>query len=304
MERLKYNKREIVFGGFFLIFLLSLTVVPWQDGILNTNGWRLLLDIFLSIFQPDLSPEIVTIAFTSLWETFAYALISVSLAIIASLILGFLASGVIFKARWVSFISRRILGFLRSIHELIWAWIFVAAIGLNPIGAIFALAIPYTGYIGKIFADTLEEVDDRLIEAMRINGASKGQLILYGKGQLILYGYLPQAFPSMLSYALYRLECAIRSSSVLSFIGLGGIGFYIQLALRDLNFNELWTYLYVLIALIIAINYWGGSVRRRSHQLKQSDHRFIKWSTLAFLVLVGLSWIYFSVFTRCLGESF
>ena len=150
---------------------------------------------------------------------------------------------------------RGIIGFLRAIHELIWAWIFVAAIGLTPIGAIFALAIPYAGYFGKIFTDLLEETPKSHIIALELSGA--------GKLQKMIYGYLPATFPNMFSYIMYRLECAIRSSSVLSFIGLGGIGFQIQISLQDLKYNQVWTFMFFLIGMIIVIDKWGYEIRRR-----------------------------------------
>ena len=79
----------------------------------------------------------------------------------------------------------------------------------------------------------------------------------------MIYGYLPATFPNMFSYIMYRLECAIRSSSVLSFIGLGGIGFQIQISLQDLKYNQVWTFMFFLIGMIIVIDKWGYEIRRR-----------------------------------------
>ena len=209
------------------VFLLSLFAVDWHGGIWHSGGLAVLRQIAHSIVHPDLSVAILKKGFSNMMITFSYALISISIATVLGMILGILASGLLFKNQTIAIIVRGILGFLRAVHELVWAWIFVAAVGLNPIGALLALAIPYAGALGKVYADLLCEVNKKVIENMRVAGASRLQCMIYG--------YFPEAFKEMLSYTLYRLECAIRSSSVLSFVGLGGLGFQINLALQDLN---------------------------------------------------------------------
>lgn len=84
-----------------------------------------------------------------------------------------------------------------------------------------------------------------------------------GRLQQLIYGYLPAAFLDMLTFTVFRFEMAVRSTTVLSFIGLGGLGFYIQLAAQDLNYDTLWTYLIVLILIVSLINIWGESFRRQ-----------------------------------------
>ena len=251
-----HNNRKIVLTlilSFF--FLITFLRINFKGGILHTGGYNTLKNMLLSLLKPDLSPEIIIIAIKSCWQTFSYALISISVAILISFPLAILASGIILKNKIMIWTIRGIIGFLRAIHELIWAWIFVAAIGLTPIGAIFALAIPYAGYFGKIFTDLLEETPKSPIIALELSGA--------GKLQKMIYGYLPATFPNMFSYIMYRLECAIRSSSVVCFIGLGGIGFQIQISLQDLKYNQVWTFMFFLIGMIIVIDKWGYEIRRR-----------------------------------------
>lgn len=238
-----------------LAFLFSLFAIDHEKGIMHSGGWATLQRLFFSLLQPDLSPKLLTLALQSSLLTFAYALLTLSLALIGGFFLAIFASGVLLPSTFLQTAARAILGFLRAIHELIWAWFFVAAVGLNPIGAVFALAIPYSGYLGKIFADTLQTVPYKPIAALKQAGATPLQLLIYG--------YLPQALPMMLSYTMYRLECAIRSSSVLSFVGLGGIGMQIQLSLQDLRYDQVWTFLLFLVALIVLIDRWSYAVRKR-----------------------------------------
>lgn len=254
-NKLDSNRREVLSLIMLGIFLLSLLGIDWNGGVVHSGGGVTLKELFYGLLNPELSTETFKIALFATWQTFSYALISISIAIIIGFILGILASGVILKSKWTYILSRGILGFLRSIHELVWAWIFVAAIGLNPLGAIFALAIPYSGALGKVYADSLVAVDRRQIKALETNGASRWQLLLYG--------FLPTAFPDILTYTLYRLECAVRSSSVLSFVGLGGLGFQIQLALQDLSYDRVWVFIIFLLVLVILIDTWGTVLRKK-----------------------------------------
>ncbi|WP_373779118.1 PhnE/PtxC family ABC transporter permease [Glaesserella sp.] len=249
------ERRNRLTAILLLVFALSLFTVDSEKGLMFPGGWATLQRLFASLLQPDFSADLLKLAFKSSLLTFAYALITISLALVGGFLLSIFASGILVPSILLQGLARAILGFLRAIHELIWAWFFVAAVGLNPIGAVFALAIPYSGYLGKIFADTLQAVPNKPIFALKEAGATPLQLLIYG--------YLPQAFPSMLSYTMYRLECAIRSSSVLSFVGLGGIGMQIQLSLQDLKYDQVWTFLLFLVGLIVLIDRWSYAVRKR-----------------------------------------
>lgn len=249
------ERRNILTFSLILIFLASIFVVDWQKGVLHSGGLATATRLAESLLHPDLSPELLKLAIKSSFLTLAYALISLSLALIGGFVLALFASGILFKNALLQIAARAVLGGLRAIHELIWAWFFVAAVGLNPVGALFALAIPYAGYLGKIFADTLQSVPNAPIMSLEQVGANRWQKLMYG--------YLPQAMPLMLSYTMYRLECAIRSSSVLSFVGLGGLGMQIQLSLQDLKYDQVWTFLFFLVAMILLIDRWSYAVRSR-----------------------------------------
>ncbi len=80
---------------------------------------------------------------------------------------------------------------------------------------------------------------------------------------MLLYGRLPTVWPGMVSYGLYRFECGVRSAAILSFVGLGGLGYQIQLSLDDLRFREVWTFVGCLVLLVIAVDLWSGAIRRR-----------------------------------------
>jgi phosphonate transport system permease protein len=136
----------------------------------------------------------------------------------------------------------------------VWAWLFVVAIGLSPIAGIFALAIPYAGILGRIYSEILVDVPEEPLNALRTSGASEFKVFLYGR--------LPMAMPDMLSYTFYRLECGIRSAAILSFVGITGLGYQIQLSLNDLLYNEVWTLLLFLVGLVALVDLWSSLVRK------------------------------------------
>lgn len=256
---MEFHKKGILIITLILIFIWSLFSIHWGPELLHTGGKVTIVQVVESLFKPDLSPQILESALIASWRTLAYAIAGMTLAFIIAIVCGVLASGVLAYSetnrRLSKSVFRGLLGFMRVIHELVWAWLFVAAIGLTPYAAIFALAIPYGGTLGRIYADILSDVPKEPIKALKSAGASRLQVLIYG--------YFPIAKIDMLSYTMYRLECAVRSSTIMSFIGLGGLGYQIQVALQDLNYNIMWTYMFFLTILAVLINLWSNMLRRR-----------------------------------------
>ncbi|MFZ7945052.1 PhnE/PtxC family ABC transporter permease [Neobacillus sp. 19] len=271
------------------VFIWSLFSIKWNADLVHSGGIPTLLQIVDGLVQPDLSPEVLKLGFESAWITLAYAVVGMTLAVIYAFIVGILASGVLTSNKMTRIISkvffRGILGFTRAIHELIWAWLFVAAIGLSPFAAIFALAIPYGGILGRIFADMLNDVSEEPIKALKSAGASKWQILIYG--------YLPLIWADMISYTMYRFECAIRSSAIMSFIGLGGLGYQIQLSLQDVKYDRVWAFVFFLIGLVIFVDIWSNFVRKALTERKRSSGFSPGWRSVSFtgLLVIG-SWVY------------
>lgn len=240
-------------------FLWSLSTVPWGDDLLHPGGERAIAQFFGALLRPELSPAFLALGLEASWRTLAYAVAGMTVALSIGLPLGIVASGALAR-RVLTRLglvagTRFVLAALRAIHELVWAWLFVAALGLSPLAAILALGIPYGGILGRIYAGLLADVPTPPLRALRAAGASEWQVLLYGR--------LPQALPDMLSYTFYRFECAIRSAAILSFVGLGGLGYQIQLALDDLRYSEVWTLLFMLVALVVLVDLWSSELRRR-----------------------------------------
>jgi len=240
-------------------FLWSLLNVNWAEGLVHPGGLEALGQIALALFQPRLSPDILAAGAQASWTTVAYAVTGMTLALAIGLPLGVVASGVLTRVGWVRRLNvgsaRFVLAFFRSIHELVWAWLFVAAVGLSPVAAVLALGIPYGGVLGRIYSELLQDVPEGPLRALRGAGASEWRVLWYGR--------LPMALPDMLSYTFYRFECGIRSAAILSFVGLGGLGYQIQISLADLNYGRMWTFVLFLILLVLLVGGWSGIVRRR-----------------------------------------
>jgi phosphonate transport system permease protein len=235
----------------------SLFNVDWRDGVLHTGGISAFREMASALLTPDLSGEVLAKLIGSVWRTLAYAFAGLSLALAVGFPLGLLASGVLRAdgAAPIRRIARVILAGLRSVHELVWAWLFVSAVGLSPIAAVLALALPYSGILGRVFAELFQDVPEGSLRALRNAGSSESQVFLYGR--------MPFVLPDLLSYTFYRLECGIRSATVLSFVGLGGLGFQIQISLADLAYSRAWTFILGLIVMILLVEAWSGAVRKK-----------------------------------------
>ncbi len=237
----------------------SLAAIDWGAPLVHTGGGQSALRFATALFPPDVSPDFLVIALQASWYTVSYAVAGITLAVFIGLPLGALASGTLVdgSSPWAGTLvvsSRLLLAGLRSVHELVWAVLLVSAIGLSPMAGIFALALPYAGILGRIYAELLQEVPQPPLRALRSAGASPVRVLFYGQLQM--------ALPDMLSYTFYRFECGIRAAAILSFVGIQGLGYQIQLSMHDLLFSQVWTLLLFLVVLVVLVDAWSTRVRR------------------------------------------
>ena len=253
------ENRRLLTLGLLAALVWSLTNIDWGSPIIHTGGGASALRFFLALFPPDLTPEFLGIALRATWYTVAYAVAGITLAVAIGLPLGVIASGTVLREssgwqRPVMIGTRAVLAGLRSVHELVWAVLLVAGMGLSPMAGVLALALPYGGILGRIYAELLQDVPQPPLRALRASGASPLRTLLYGSFQM--------ALPDMISYTFYRFECGIRSAAILSFVGIPGLGYQIQLSMHDLLFSQVWTLLAFLVGLIVAVDAWSTHVRR------------------------------------------
>jgi len=221
------------------------------------NGVRIVQQFASAALSPEASAQNI---FMALLVTVKYAVAAITLAFALALPLSVLASssfwiGCGVPCQMLRWLVRSFIALMRSVHELLWAVLLLAAMGLSPISAVIAIAIPYAGTLAKVFSDIIDESSLKAENALNSIGASRWQKFFFGR--------LPQAIPDILSYAFYRFECALRSSAILGFFGFPTLGYYIKLEFDNLNYSKVWAYLYVLLAMVVAVEYYSMQLRRR-----------------------------------------
>ncbi|WP_310637511.1 phosphonate ABC transporter, permease protein PhnE, partial [Delftia acidovorans] len=175
-------------------------------------------------------------------ETVQIAIWGTLLSVVLALPLSFIAASNLHGWHWLRRITRQFLNVVRSINELILALVFVSAVGLGPFPGVLALALHGMGMLGKFFAESIEEIDDGPLQALRSAGAT--QL------QLIVFGVIPQAITAWIAVVLYRFEVNLRSATVLGMVGAGGLGFELVGSLKLFRYQETATCIVVITVMV------------------------------------------------------
>jgi phosphonate transport system permease protein len=176
-------------------------------------------------------------------ETVAMAYLGTMLAAIAAVPLGFLGARNVVPQRVFHFVTRRLFDGLRGLDQLIWALVFVRAVGLGPIAGILAIAVADTGVLAKLFAEAIENIDRKQVEGIRSTGA--------GAVVALRFGILPQVLPVMISQALYSIESNSREATILGLVGAGGIGLRLSERIQINAWDQV-AYIIVLILISVA----------------------------------------------------
>jgi len=231
-----------------------------------------ILTYICKLFPPDLSTEFLLN--TGYWtiETFAISFLGTILAILIAGSLVFFSSrnlmftGLLFEMEqrrpWVRalrtvlyLVAKAILNLLRTVPHLIWALILVFAVGLGPFPGMLALGIHTGGVLGRLFGEVMENVETQPIEALQATGA--------GRVQILFYGILPQVLPECLAYTLYRWEVNIREAVILGYVGAGGLGQQIQIAISLFLEHRLLTLILAIYLIVTVVDALSAYLRTR-----------------------------------------
>lgn len=221
------------------------------------------------LWPPDTSSAFLSDIGKLILETIAISIVGTILAIIGAIPLAVLATRVrgeefsrksrgtfSWLIRWFAYYSARmILNLFRGIPELMWALIFIVAVGLGPFPGVLALAAHSTGILGKLYSEILESVDQNIVESARSTGISELAVLAFVK--------IPASLPVLLSYTLFRWECNMRAATVLGFVGAGGIGTQLTLSMQLFNYSEVSTLILVILTLVILVDLVGQFIRTR-----------------------------------------
>ena len=255
-EETRQGRRNLLVLGVIALFVV---LSAQTTGMLNLNRLIEAPEAIGILFMDMMPPKFAN------WrdwvkpfiDTMAMSIAGTALAVIFSLPLGFLAARNTTPHIAVYRLSRLVLNVLRSIPELIMGIVFVAAVGFGPLPGVLALGFHSIGMVAKFFAEAIEHVDHRPIEAAQAAGASPFQVIQHA--------ILPQVFPQIADVTLYRWEYNFRASTVMGMVGAGGIGLELMSSLRLMQYREVAAILLSILLLVTIVDGVGARLRKRLH---------------------------------------
>jgi phosphonate transport system permease protein len=244
-------------AGLVAVIVLVCVFALWMTGFFDAErlieGGPALAQLASEMVPPDFSRWrhwIVPLA-----DTLAMSVAGTALAIVLSLPLALVAAPNTSPNVVVAQFSRLLLSALRSVPELIMGIVFVAAVGFGALPGVLALALHSTGMVGKFYAEAIEHVDPRPLEAARAAGASRFQVITHA--------VLPQVLPQLADITIYRWEYHFRASTVLGIVGAGGIGFELIAALRIIRYDQVSAILITILLCVVVVDSLGSWLRQQ-----------------------------------------
>ena len=254
----------LVLGLVVLWPLLALAEFhPWQ--LLGGDNLEVMGNFLAGFFPPSIELDFLALLGKATLQTLAIATAGIALAFVIATPLAALAARPLEAARigpgpgaWRSSVSRTVvrgvLTALRSVPEVVWALVFVRALGLGPGAGVLALAVTYGGMLGKVYTEILESGDTRAARA----------LLEAGSGRLgaLFYALVPGAAQELASYTVYRWECAVRASVVMGFVGAGGLGQLMDQSMKMLNGGEASSILITFLALVVLADAISHVIRK------------------------------------------
>ena len=225
----------------------------FQPGrLFDGRSLHVTLQFLRGFLPPAASDDFLSMVARETWRTVAIATAGMALAFALALPLTLLGTRVLSVSAlrgpmaalpWaVRQAVRLLLIVLRSVPELVWALVFVRVVGLGPTAGVLAIALTYGGMLGKVYGEILESGETHVTQTLLRNGC--------GRLQAFCYGLLPQNAGELVSYTIYRWECAIRSSVVLGYVGAGGLGQQLDSSMKMFAGGEVATMLLVFFALV------------------------------------------------------
>ena len=252
--------RRVAWTVCALVLLLLLHALAFRGTEIRpsllVSGWSSMTGFLADAFPPDLSwNTTLRPALEATGVTRWIGLLGTTLSVPTAVVLAVLASRTTAPNRAVYQAARSVLSVLRAVPDIVFALIFVTAVGLGPFAGVLALICHNTGVMGKLWAEAMEEIDRGPQEALRSAGATRLQQV---SGATI-----PMVVPQWSGLLLYRFDVNVRSSLVLGLVGAGGIGLLINRSIQDFRFDQMLTQILVVLVLIIVVDQVSAFIRRR-----------------------------------------
>lgn len=247
--------RLLALIAFVLVNVWALRGIEFSlSRLLSPDVVKNLRDFFTGLFPPLLPESERADLLKHLLVTVQMAIIGTELGALLALPLGFLAARTTALGRPLSVGLKTLFNCLRAIPRLIYALLLVRLVGLGPLTGALALAIGSFGTLAKLFAESLENLDPKPIEAVKAVG---GRPV-----QVFAFGMLPQALPQFQALTLYELELNLKESTLLGIVGAGGIGFALQTYLRLFQWQHAGALILILMAMVLIVDYLSYRVRQ------------------------------------------
>ena len=244
-------KTSIIWLGIAGILVWSWSPAEMGNWISLFTDWRNMAEFGSAFLQPNfhdwdiyLEEMLVTVQI-AVWGTALAVVVGIPLAILSS-------SNIC--PQWVVQPVRRLMDAFRAINEIVFALLFVVAVGLGPFAGVMALFVHNTGVVAKLFSEAVESIDPRPVEGIRATGASRLQEVIYG--------VVPQVIPLWSSYTLYRFETNVRSATVLGIVGAGGIGHYLWESVRSFLYAETAAIIIIVVLSVSLIDIVSARLRK------------------------------------------
>lgn len=254
LPALAAHKHGLVWYASWAVVLLLLAA-SWQGADMRPlDLWRdsrNMATYLADFFPPDFSDwrlyvgEMIITLQIALWGT--------ALAVVTAVPLGLLASSNIVPA-WVYQPVRRLMDAFRAINEMVFAMLFVVAVGLGPFAGVLALWIHTAGVLAKLFSEAVEAIDPQPVEGIRSTGA--------GALHEIVYGVIPQVMPLWISFTLYRFESNVRSASVVGMVGAGGIGVVLWEIIRGFQYAQTAAVMIIIVVTVSLLDMVSSRIRK------------------------------------------
>jgi phosphonate transport system permease protein len=253
-----------------LTLVVAWPLLVWSQfhpaALFDTRNFTAMARFLAGFVPPETSPDFLARLVRATLETLAIATAGIALALVIAVPLTLAITRPLSIARLgpgrglrlsrsLYAICRGVLVSLRGVPELVWALLFVRALGLGPAAAVLALAITYGGMLAKVYAEILESADTEPARVLLEAGSPRTVALLYG--------LLPIAAQEIVSYTVYRWECALRASVVMGFVGAGGLGQLMDQSMKMMNGGEAATILAVFLLLVVLADLLSAALRRQ-----------------------------------------
>jgi phosphonate transport system permease protein len=236
--------------GLYCLYAMSTLELTWERFVKGINQGGKFLN---RLWPPNFAPDKVSLMNEGLLESVQIAILATAIGIILSLPIGLMSARNLVPG-WLSWTGRTIIAICRSFHPMIVAILFVKAVGFGALAGILSLIVSSIGFIAKLFAEAIEEMNMKQVEAVRATGASWLNVLIMG--------VLPQVIARFVGFSAYQLDSNLRNSTMVGIVGGGGIGATLFTAYQRFDYDFVMTILLAIIAIIMVSEVLSGWLRK------------------------------------------